>query len=68
MAFKFFLIPTRDSAAAETTLNAFLRAHRVLAVDRRWVDQGALGRVGRTRLSEFVDKQQVLAYKRMNFG
>ena len=40
MAFKFFTIPIEDSASMETELNAFLRSHRVLAVDRRWVEQG----------------------------
>jgi superfamily II DNA helicase RecQ len=41
MAFAFFSVPVRDSAAAAAELNAFLRQHRVLAVDRRWVDAGA---------------------------
>ena len=40
MAFKFFTIPIRDAGAAEAELNAFLRSHRVLVVERRWVDQG----------------------------
>ena len=41
MAFKFFIVPLHDDGAAEHQLNAFLSNHRVLAVDRRWVDQGA---------------------------
>ena len=41
MAFKFFTIPVRDDGSAEAELNAFLRGHRVLAVKRRWVDQGS---------------------------
>ncbi len=40
MAFKFFQIPIREFQAIEAELNAFLRGHRVLSVDRRWVDLG----------------------------
>ncbi len=40
MAFKFFTIPIHDSEASEADLNAFLRSHKILSVDRRWVDQG----------------------------
>ncbi len=40
MALEFFIIPVRDDGAAEAELNAFLYSHRVLAVERRWVDQG----------------------------
>ena len=40
MAFKFYHVPVRDSSAAEAELNAFLRSHRILSVDRRWVDLG----------------------------
>lgn len=41
MAFKFFIVPLNDDGSGERQLNAFLSNHRVLAVDRRWVDQGA---------------------------
>src|SRR5947209_337760 len=41
MPFKFFIVPIQDGGQAEEQLNAFLRAHRVLAVDRRWVEQGS---------------------------
>jgi RNA-directed DNA polymerase len=41
MAFKFYTVPIQNSEQAEEELNAFLRSHRVLSVDRRWVDQGA---------------------------
>ncbi len=41
MPFKFFCIPARDDGTVETEVNTFLMSHRVLAVDRRWVDQGA---------------------------
>lgn len=41
MAYKFYTIPIRDAEPAEAELNAFIRAHKVLSVDRRWVDQGA---------------------------
>jgi hypothetical protein len=40
MAYRFFQVPVRDSGAAEEELNRFLRSHRVLSVDRRWVDLG----------------------------
>jgi len=40
MSYKFFTIPIRDAGEAEAELNGFLRGHKVLAVDRRWVDQG----------------------------
>ncbi len=40
MAYRFFVIPYRASKGAEDELNGFLRSHRVLAVDRRWVDLG----------------------------
>ena len=41
MAFKFFTVPIQSSAAVEAELNRFLSNHKVLSVDRRWVDQGA---------------------------
>jgi superfamily II DNA helicase RecQ len=41
MPLKFFSVPIRDDGSAENELNVFLRSHRVLAIDRRWVDQGA---------------------------
>ena len=40
MAYRFIQIPVRDSGAAEEELNRFLRGHRVLSVERRWVDLG----------------------------
>lgn len=40
MAYRFFQVPVRDSGAAEEELNRFVRGHRVLSVDRRWVDLG----------------------------
>jgi superfamily II DNA helicase RecQ len=41
MAFRFFTIPINDPGTAATELNGFLRSHKVLSVDRRWVEQGA---------------------------
>lgn len=41
MGFKFFTIPVRNEGTAEAELNNFLQRHHVLAVDRRWVEQGA---------------------------
>lgn len=40
MPYKFFTIPVRDVGLAEEALNGFLRSHKVLSVDRRWVEQG----------------------------
>jgi hypothetical protein len=40
MAFQIFTVPIRDPVAAQQELNSFLQAHKVLSVDRRWVDQG----------------------------
>ena len=40
MAYKFFHVPIRQTEQAEAALNQFLSSHRVLSVDRRWVDQG----------------------------
>jgi len=41
MAFGFFTVPIQDGGRAQEELNAFLRGHKVLSVDRRWVEQGA---------------------------
>lgn len=41
MPLRFFTIPIQDSGEAEAQLNAFLGSHRVLGVDRRWVEQGS---------------------------
>jgi superfamily II DNA helicase RecQ len=41
MPFKFFTIPIHDAGQAEAELNSFLRSHKVLSVDRRWVEQGS---------------------------
>ena len=41
MALKFFIVPVRDLDAAEDELAAFVRNHRVLAIERHWVDQGS---------------------------
>jgi superfamily II DNA helicase RecQ len=41
MPFRFFTVPVRSIAEAEAEHNPFLGSHKVLAVDRQWVDQGA---------------------------
>ena len=41
MPFKFFWISMHDNGLGEGELNQFLRGHRVLAVERRWVEQGS---------------------------
>ena len=40
MPYKSFAIPVQHGEWAERELNEFVRSHRVLAVDRQWVDQG----------------------------
>jgi hypothetical protein len=40
MAYRVFTRPVRDRGAAETELNGFLASHRVLSVDRRFVEEG----------------------------
>jgi hypothetical protein len=41
MAFHIFTVPIQDDGRALEQLNAFLRSHKILSVDRRWVEQGA---------------------------
>ena len=41
MALKFFHIASRDSGPMEAELNAFLSRHRIVTVDRRFVEHGA---------------------------
>ena len=41
MAFRFFTVPIQNAEQAEAELNGFLRSHKVLSVDRRWVEQGS---------------------------
>jgi superfamily II DNA helicase RecQ len=40
MPFRFFTIPVSCPESGEGELNRFLGSHRVLNVERRWVDQG----------------------------
>jgi superfamily II DNA helicase RecQ len=40
MAYRFFVVPIRNPEPGQGEINAFLRSHRVLAVERRWVEQG----------------------------
>lgn len=41
MAFKFITVPIHETGESATELNTFLNSHKVLAVERRWVDQGS---------------------------
>jgi superfamily II DNA helicase RecQ len=41
MAFRFFTVPIQNAEQAEAELNGFLRRHKVLSIDRRWVEQGS---------------------------
>ena len=40
MAYFFINISVRDGASAQGELNGFLRSHRILTVERRFVDMG----------------------------
>ncbi len=40
MALKFFTIPIRDPSQSEADLNGFLSSHRVVSIDRKFVDAG----------------------------
>ena len=40
MPFQFFHIPIRIDQHAVDELNEFLRSHRILKVDKQWVDRG----------------------------
>jgi superfamily II DNA helicase RecQ len=41
MSFQLFTIPIQDGGQASAELNTFLQSHKVLSVDRRWVEQGS---------------------------
>jgi superfamily II DNA helicase RecQ len=41
MPFEFMTVPIQDEGEAVEALNGFLSSRRVLAIDRRWVEQGA---------------------------
>ena len=41
MTFHFFAVPASDSAAAQEHLNDFCQRHRVVSVDRQFVNDGA---------------------------
>jgi superfamily II DNA helicase RecQ len=41
MPFRFFVISLTDSGDAAEELNGFLGSHRVVHIDRRWLDQGS---------------------------
>ncbi len=41
MALKFFVVAVRSLENDEVAVNDFLRVHRVVAIDRKWLDRGA---------------------------
>jgi len=41
MPLKLITIPVSDSSAGESEFNGFVRSHRVVSVDRRFVEQGS---------------------------
>ena len=41
MALRFFFIPVRAPEASEQELNRFLSSHKILTIDRHFVDQGS---------------------------
>ena len=40
MPFQFFVVSMTDTGEDSSVLNGFLSSHRVISVDRRWLDQG----------------------------
>src|SRR4051812_37059986 len=40
MPYQIFRVSLSAPAAAQVELNGFMRSHRVLSVERRWVEQG----------------------------
>ena len=40
MAYRVFTVPIHDPAESESELNRFLGSHRVLSVDKKWVECG----------------------------
>ena len=38
MGYRFFTVPIHDPRDAEAELNGFLRSHRVLSVERKWIE------------------------------
>ena len=40
MALKFFVVPVMDAASSEADANGFLGCHKVISVDRHFVEQG----------------------------
>lgn len=53
MPFEFFCVPVRDDDTVESEPNAFVRSDPVLAVDRRWVTQGAESFLSFSRSARF---------------
>jgi len=41
MSLRFFVIPVQDIDAATAELNSFLSSHKILTIDRNWVDLGS---------------------------
>ncbi len=41
MALRFFVVPVYDSGGFEQELNGFLARHKVLSIDRQFIDQGS---------------------------
>ena len=42
MAYRIFTVPIQDTGQAVSELNGFLGSHKILSVDRRWVEQGSM--------------------------
>jgi len=41
MSFKFFYVPSRNPESTEAELNSFLASHRVVTIERKFVENGA---------------------------
>lgn len=40
MALRFFVVPVMNSTMVELELNGFLTSHKVVAIERKLIDQG----------------------------
>jgi hypothetical protein len=78
MPLKFFHIASRDSAPMEAELNAFISRHRIVIIDRRFVEAGAGFRAatrwqGRRAISKassgiFMRAESFFTSPQSNFG
>jgi hypothetical protein len=51
MSFKFFYVPSRNPESTEAELNSVLASHRVVTIERKFVENGAVHIVKLRRVS-----------------